>query len=147
MDFGERGVVVGVSGSAASMAALLWASGEARRRGTRLRVVQARQPNPVRAQYAGTVTPALGCGQEALSPAGAGGLAVMVRAALGDTARSDMSTEVIEGVPERALIEASDGADMLVLGSGGQSPVAHADPLIVDRPIGPVIRACLSHAR
>jgi nucleotide-binding universal stress UspA family protein len=146
MDLGERHVVVGVTGSAASVAALLWAAGEARRRGACLRVLQACQPNPVRAQYAGTGVATLGCGQESLSPA-ADRLDVVVRAALGDTTRSDMSTEVIDGAAERVLIEASDGADLLVLGSGGQSPVTYADPLIVDRPIGPVIRACLSHAR
>jgi nucleotide-binding universal stress UspA family protein len=45
------------------------------------------------------------------------------------------------------LAQASARADLLVLGSGSQSPVAHVDPQIVDRPTGPVIRACLSHAR
>ena len=56
-------------------------------------------------------------------------------------------TELVEGAAERVLADASADADLLVLGSGSQSPVAQVDPQIVDRPTGPVIRACLSHAR
>lgn len=147
MDLGERHLVVGLSGSAASTAALFWAAGEARRRGVGLRVVQARQANPVRAHYADVGTGVPECRQEPIPSAAASErLAVKVRAALGEAGTTDLSTEVVQGAPERLLISESDGADLLVLGSGGKSPVAQADPLIVDRPIGPVIRACLSHA-
>lgn len=137
-------ILVGVGGSGASLAALAWAAREARRRDARLRVIQARQPHPARALYAGT-----GSGQHALpsESAAADRLAADVRAALGDVADVDLVVEVIEGAAERALAEASADADLLVLGSGGRSPVAQVDPLIVDKPIGPVIRACLSHAR
>jgi len=65
----------------------------------------------------------------------------------GGAASPAVSTELVEGAPERVLADASADADLLVLGSGSQSPVAHVDPQIVDRPTGPVIRACLSHAR
>jgi nucleotide-binding universal stress UspA family protein len=136
-------VLVGVGGSGAATAALIWAAGEARRRGARLRVIQAWQARPWRALYAGT-------GGRAGPPsqaAAADRLAACVRAALGDGAGLDPVTEVIEGAPERVLAEASAGADLLVLGTCRQSPVAHIDPLIVDRPVGPVIRACLSRAR
>ena len=135
-------ILVGVGGSDASTAALIWAAGEARRRNARLAVVEAWQVYPARALYAAGRT-----GLRMLSrDAAADRLAARVRAILGDAAAA-VSTEVIEGAAERVLAEASAGADLLVLGSGSQSPVAHADPLIVDRPTGPVIRACIIHAR
>ncbi len=146
MDRSERQpvVMVGVGGSGAAVAALVWAAREADRREAALRIIQAWQPHPARALYAGTGRGRTG---QTSSEAAADGLATHVRAALGDTTRIDLVTEVIEGAPERVLAAASADADLLVLGAGKQSPVAHVDPLIVDRPVGPVIRACLSHAR
>jgi len=147
-------ILVGVGGSSASLAALAWAANEARRRDAKLRVVQAWQPRPARASYAGT-------GRAGSGGTGSGGtgtglameslaadrLAAHVCAVIGARADIDVVTDLIEGSPERVLAEASADADLLVLGSGNYAPVAQADPLIVDKPIGPVIRACLSHAR
>ncbi len=48
-------------------------------------------------------------------------------------------TEIIEGEPERALAQKSEGADLLVLGSASARGPA-------GRPLGPVIRTCLSRA-
>lgn len=136
-------ILVGVGGSDASIAALIWAAGEARRRHARLAVVEAWQVYPARALYAAGRT------ERGLPSrdAAADRLAARVRAVLGDAAAAAVTTDVVEGVAERVLAEASAGVDLLVLGSGSQSPVAHVDPQIVDRPTGPVIRACLSHAR
>ncbi len=135
-------ILVGVGGSDASIAALIWAAGEARRRNARLRVLEAWQVYPARALYAaGRVK------REPSSDTAAARLAARVRAVLGDAAGQAVTTELVEGAPERVLADASADADLLVLGSGSQSPVAHVDPQIVDRPTGPVIRACLSHAR
>lgn len=137
-------VAVGFGGSTASTAALMWAALEARRRGARLRVIHAWRPHPLHALYAadeGSGHPAPSCSQEADL------LAAQARSALGDMIMVHAVTEVVEGPPERVLVEASAQADLLVLGSGGQSPVAQADPRVVDRPVGPVVRACLSHAR
>jgi len=135
-------ILVGVGGSDASTAALIWAAGEARRRNARLRVMEAWQVYPARALYAA------GRSERGLPSrdAAADRLAARVRAVLGDAASTDVTTELVEGAAERVLAEASAGVDLLVLGSGSQSPVAQVDPLIVDRPTGPVIRACLSHA-
>jgi nucleotide-binding universal stress UspA family protein len=142
---GERQpvILVGVGGSDASIAALIWAAGEAGRRNARLRVIEAWQVYPARALYAA------GWSDRRLPSrdAAADRLAARVRAVLGDTASMAVTTELVEGTAERVLAEASASADLLVLGSGSQSPVAHIDPQIVDRPTGPVIRACLSHAR
>ncbi len=136
-------IVVGFGGSVASVAALAWAAGEASRRGAVLRVIHARQEHPARAPYAGPA------GQQPPEPepTAAQRLAAWVRTVTGDLPGADVVTEVVGGAPERALAEASDHADLLVLGAGQVSPVAQPDPLIVDRPVGPVIRACLSHAR
>ena len=136
-------ILVGVGGSDASTAALIWAAGEARRRKAKLRVIQAWQPHPARALYAarrgGRGLPS--------RDAAADLLAERVRAVLGDADGLDVTTDLLEGAAERVLADVSAGADLLVLGSGGQSPVAQVDPQIVDRPTGPVIRACLSHSR
>jgi nucleotide-binding universal stress UspA family protein len=135
-------ILVGVGGSDASIAALIWAAGEAHRRSARLRVLEAWQVYPARALYA-----AGRAGREPSRDAAADRLAARVRAVLGGAASPAVSTELIEGAPERVLADESADADLLVLGSGSQSPVTHVDPQIVDRPTGPVIRACLSHAR
>ncbi|HVB44037.1 MAG TPA: universal stress protein [Streptosporangiaceae bacterium] len=142
---GQRPVIlVGVGGSGASMAALAWAAREARRRDWGLRVMRAWRSHPARASYAGTGSPS----DEPTSEAAATErLAADVRAALGGNASPGLEIKVVEGAAARVLAEASADADLLVLGSGHQSPVAQPDPLIVDRPVGPVIRACLSHAR
>ena len=66
------------------------------------------------------------------------GLAAAVRAVLGSEPPDGMTTEVAQGMAERALVEQSLSADLLVLGS--------ASGLMTGRSIGPVIRACLSHA-
>jgi nucleotide-binding universal stress UspA family protein len=137
-------VGVGVGSSEAATAALIWADREARSRGARLRVIRAWQPQPLRALYA-----AAGHGRRPPQSwnAAASQLEALVHAAIGDLPRADVVTEVIEGPAERVLADASSQLDLLVLGSGRQSPVAQVDPLVVDRPVGPVVRACLSHAR
>ncbi len=135
-------ILVGVGGSDASIAALIWAAGEAHRRNARLRVLEAWQAYPARALYA-----AGRADREPSRDAAADRLAARVRTVLGDAVSPAATTELVEGAAERVLADASADADLLVLGSGSQSPVAHVDPQIVDRPTGPVIRACLSHAR
>ena len=138
---GQQSVIlVGIGGSAASATALGWAAAEARRRGAQLQVVRAWQPHPARALYAGTA----GLRSEL---AAAERLNHDVRSVLGEADGLDLVVQLIEGSAERILCEASADADLLVLGSGSQSPVAQADPQITDRPVGPVIRACLSRAR
>jgi nucleotide-binding universal stress UspA family protein len=126
-------VVVGVSGSRASAAALRWAADEARRRNARLHVVRSwdREFDAAYSPAADWLTPAQQC-------AAAGeGLAAAMRAAFGDVIPDGVATELAEGTAERTLVDLSADADLLVLGSA--TPAAG--------PVGPVIRACLSHAR
>jgi len=123
-------ILVGVSGSPASEAALRWAENEAEQRHGRLRIVLIWHPE-LRAFYAGP----------ARSPDGSDGrerarrhLSETIRAVLGPAVQPSTTVEVVEGIAERTLVAESAAADLLVLGSGpGMS-------------IGPVIRACLSLA-
>jgi nucleotide-binding universal stress UspA family protein len=127
-------IVAGVSGSPASARALRWAADEARRRRGRLKVVLAWRMQH-RAFYA--PTPAQ---QElaARQQRARDGLAATVRAVLGPELAAEVTTEVTEGNPERALVESSTGADLLVLGAASGQPAG--------RSLGPVVRTCLSRA-
>ena len=130
-------IVVGVSGSRASVAALRWAADEARRRHTRLSVVCAWDHSLRPAPYAEVG------GNHAASDAKAAvhsGLAAAIRVAFGPVAPACIDTELAEGVPERVLIDRSAIADLLVLGTAWSQDAGGLS-------VGPVIRACLSRAR
>jgi nucleotide-binding universal stress UspA family protein len=127
-------IVVGVSGSPASARALRWAVAEAGRLQGRLRVVLIWTIEP-RAYYAPAISAA---DYERRQRRAVSGLAAMVRTVAGSLPPHALTTYVAHGLPERALVEQSAGADLLVLGS--------ATGLGGPPSIGPVIRACLSHA-
>jgi nucleotide-binding universal stress UspA family protein len=128
-------IVVGISGSAASAGALRWAAGEAAREHGILRVVETWRTEP-RAFYAHPASgPQDAARQHQLAR---DDLATTVQAVLGSEDVSHVTTEVIEGVPERVLVDLSADADLLVVGS--------ASGLTEGRSIGPVIRGCLSRA-
>ena len=123
-------ILVGVSGSPASAAALRWAEDEAERRHGELKIVLIWQPER-RASYARP--PVLADGQAGPEQARRE-LADTVRAVLGQSPLHDATTVVVEGTAERELVAESAAADLLVLGSGSRLS------------IGPVVRTCLSHA-
>jgi len=133
----QQNIVVGVSGSPASRAALSWAADEARSRRASLRVVRVWDPARHAASYARVG--ALPTRDEERATA-CGGLAAAVQAEFGAVAPGNVIVELAEGVPERVLVDRSAGADLLVLGvttpawSSGRSP-------------GPVVRACLARSR
>jgi nucleotide-binding universal stress UspA family protein len=123
--------------SAASVAALRWAAGEARLRGATLHVVHAWEPAVRRASYA-----ILGD-----SPAGRQerrqaqeNLNAIMRATFGGDLPGGVTAEVAEGMAGRILADRSQGAGLLVLG-------AAAAVSLDGRPAGPVIRACMRSAR
>jgi nucleotide-binding universal stress UspA family protein len=127
-------IVAGVSGSPASARALRWAAEEAKRRRGRLKVVLAWRIQQ-RAFYAPAPAPQeLAARQQRASD----GLAATVRAVLGPELAGQVSTEVTEGNPERALVDSSAGADLLVLGAASGQPAEGS--------LGPVVRTCLSRA-
>lgn len=131
----QPAIVVGVSGSTASAAALRWAVDEARRRHATLRIVRCWETE-IHAPYApieGQLTRVRQ--RDAASKA----LAALVRTEFGTEAPAAVTAELAHGIAERTLVDWSAGADLLVLGSA--SP-----PTSAGRSIGPVIRACLSRA-
>ncbi len=128
-------IVVGVSGSSASVGALRWGADEAAREHGTLRVVRTWKSEP-RAFYAHPASgPQDAARQHQLA---CDALASTMTAVLGSEALSKVASEVIEGIAERVLVDQSAGADLLVLGS--------ASGLTAGRSIGPVIRGCLSRA-
>jgi nucleotide-binding universal stress UspA family protein len=137
MDDMQPSIVVGVSGSAASAAALRWAADEALRRHARLRVVRIWEAAEHRAPYATAEhTPSAQQRQAAAS----GGLQGALHEEFGSHTPEFVAAELAEGVPERVLVQRSAAADLLVLGS-----TTPASPL--GCAAGPVVRTCLSRAR
>jgi nucleotide-binding universal stress UspA family protein len=123
-------ILVGVSGSPASLSALRWAADEAERRECRLRIVLVWQ-HEIGASYAQRADrrDRTKCREHAWSV-----LAEAVRAELGAGPWRSTTVEAVEGRIEQALVAASEDAELLVLGSG------HASL------IGPVVRTCVTNA-
>lgn len=123
-------ILVGVSGSPASLAALRWAADEADRRDCRLRIVTIWQREQ-HASYAQLID-----GDQRPDPLERAWLVLTeaTRAVLGSGPWHNRTVEAVEGRIEHVLVSASQEADLLVLGSG---------PAAV---IGPVVRTCLTDA-
>lgn len=114
-------IVVGVDGSDNSIAALRWALAEAKLRQAALDVVTAFDRLPADARPAGALDPAYG-------EHDAGGLLREALAAAGvdEAARALVNQRAVEGKPVDALLEASEGADLLVVGSRGHGKLLGA---------------------
>ena len=113
-------VVVGIDDSEGARRALRWATDEARRRRARLDLVHAWHPSYV------TASPVVGM------PLGTAPEEDRARAVLDRVADADAGTRgsavaverlLVRGTPAHAVLEASRGADVLVLGSRGRSPL------------------------
>ncbi len=126
-------IVVGVSGSRASVAALRWAADEALRRHAMLKVICAWDSSLRPAPYADVSE---GCPDEEARAA----LHTAVGAAFGPAPPTGLDTELAEGTPERVLVSRSATADLLVLGTPRSQDAAGLS-------VGPVIRTCLIRAR
>jgi nucleotide-binding universal stress UspA family protein len=112
-------IVVGVDGSESSAHALRWAAEEARARGSGLEVIQAWEAN------IGVIPPASGSAEpfkrqanEILSEA--------VTSLPTDERPANIDSRAVHGKAAAALIDASAGADLLVVGSHGHGGVAGA---------------------
>jgi nucleotide-binding universal stress UspA family protein len=123
-------ILVGVSGSAASLSALRWAADEAERRECRLRVVLVWQRD-LGASYAQQADrrDTTRIREQAWSV-----LTEAVCAELGPGPWRSTTIQAVEGRAEQVLVAASEDAELLVLGSG-QAAL-----------IGPVVRTCLTNA-
>jgi nucleotide-binding universal stress UspA family protein len=131
-----RRIVVGVDGSAESVAALMWACREAAMREADVHAVLAVEAACHRvASYAGPrpVEPQASWG------AARDVLRLAVKHAAECYPGISVGAEVAEGLAARVLLDRSAGADMLVLGRTFHGTEHH-------RGAGPVIRACLRTA-
>jgi nucleotide-binding universal stress UspA family protein len=130
-----RRVVVGVSGSKASLAALVTAAQEAKLRDAVLHVVSVEEPPPPRAPYAPL--------QETENTSKADDEFVAGNAA-SMTPEVAVTYQRLHGPAPRVLQQAAQGAELLVIGRTDYGDVLgrtnHADL------IGPTARACVAHA-
>jgi nucleotide-binding universal stress UspA family protein len=133
-------IVVGVDGSEASLEALRWAFRQAELTRARLEIVTAWEPAPA-APYGWSM--AVPAGPIDYDPVAVATkvAADAVSLALGDTSQATVETEtrVIEGHPAPTLVETSQGADLLVVGSSGHGA-------FVGMLLGSVSAHCARHA-
>ena len=115
-------VVVGSDGSPGSIRALAWAGNEAREHGAKLHVVTA---------YTVPAPPlAVGYGappwreEDEWREDAAAILHQTLREALGEDPGVEIAAEVVAGSPAKALIDASEQADLLVVGTRGHGGFA-----------------------
>ncbi|HET9070805.1 MAG TPA: universal stress protein [Acidimicrobiales bacterium] len=112
-------IVVGIDGSEASRAALQWAAGQARLTGARLQVVAAWQfPT-----YAYTALAPLPSTLD-LRTTTEETLRDVIADVLGRSADLDLTHLTKEGDPAHVLLEAAEGADLVVVGSRGHGAFA-----------------------
>lgn len=110
----ERVVVVGVDGSKPSSGALAWAANEARLRGASLKVVRAWHV-PAFA-YGPYVTPPP---PEDFNKNASSELDEQIKTVLGEDPGLPVSSVVGEGPAAEVIVAASEGAEMVVVGSRG----------------------------
>ena len=115
-------IVVGVDHSESAKAALRFALEEARLRGARLRVVYAWQFGPF--GYIGTLGlegsyPAVGADLSDLHNAAESALDATVCEVISDSGGVEVEQRVVEGRPGAVLVEESQSADLVVVGSRG----------------------------
>lgn len=128
-------IVVGVDGSAAGTAALQWAAHQAKLTNARLRVVMAWQTSGSETWPAAPVpAPA---GDQALQSRLT--LRRLVAHVLGDPPPVQIITQAIQGSPAPVLLDAAQGASLLVLGDRGTGGFAGLR-------LGSVGLHCVTHA-
>jgi nucleotide-binding universal stress UspA family protein len=130
-------IVVGVDGSAGSRDALRWAFAEAKLRGASLEVVIVWQ-YPITASlptFGAMITP-----QDFATDARKELLAIIAAEGISADAPIPVSTLVAEGNAARALLDASDAAELLVVGSRGHGGFTGVL-------VGSVSQQCVNHAK
>lgn len=137
---GAGTVVVGVDGSPGSRTALEYALEEAARRGARLRAVSAAQlPDYWAMAYGLAAPPPISDIVDGFRGAAQAQVDEVVAAHPGLASRVPVSVEARAGAPADVLLEAADGADVLVLGHRGRGAVRSAV-------LGSVGLRCVLHA-
>jgi nucleotide-binding universal stress UspA family protein len=126
-------IVVGVDGSAESVQALRWAARQAELTGAELQVISAWE-YPAFYGWA-PATP----GQTDFAELSAKAQDDALSTVFGTSRPDWVHTQVVEGPPARALVDASAAADLLVVGSRGYGGLA-------DAVLGSVSTYCAHHA-
>ncbi len=121
-DGGTGGVVVAYDGSEGARAALTWAAREAASRGSRLRVLYAADIDDVHFISHGSLAGEAREKGERFTREGA----ELAQEAAGPDAGLVVDGEVHLTSPTAALVEASHGAEVVVVGNRGRGPVAGA---------------------
>ncbi|MDQ1530280.1 MAG: hypothetical protein QOE37_385 [Microbacteriaceae bacterium] len=132
-DMTVAAVVVAVSPTSGSPAALRWGAAEAARRQSPLVAISAWRP-PRAPISTGTRPPLVSADADASLEDAKAQLKAHVRATLGEDA--DVQTEVVHGSTFRVLLQASETADLLVLDA----------PRRMEFPEGPLLAYRLVHA-
>ena len=117
-------IVVGVDHSDGAKAALRFALEEATLRHTTLRVVHAWQYAYIGATGLEGSYPALGGDIKELRDTAARDLDATLREAIPETGTVEVERRVVEDRPAAALVDESQGADMVVVGSRGHGGFA-----------------------
>jgi nucleotide-binding universal stress UspA family protein len=130
-------VVVGIDGSEPSRRALVFGCEEAARRGTGVVALHA-WTKPWHAALRPLEAPA-GVDRSFLQPKAAALLADSVAAAARDFPNLQLTERLVNDQPGDAILEASRGADLLVVGCGGSRG-------LVGRLLGSVSRQAIHHA-
>jgi len=125
-------IVVGVDGSQSGLRALRWADAEAKAKGAELEIVVAWEHQQVGFGFTGTTSDDFE--REVRSRA-----AGQVTEALGRAPNVPYSIAVHLGRPAHVLVEAAQGADLLVVGSNGHSA-------LTEMLLGSVSEYCVHHA-
>jgi nucleotide-binding universal stress UspA family protein len=139
-------LVVGVDGSPGSLVALRFALAEARLRGSRLVAIHAwvlpvaEAVHPFLLEVPAGAGPPLPELQEALTAAATERLEAALAEVADDPVGVEVERRVVEGSPAATLVEASEGADLLVVGSRGHGGFRS---LL----LGSVSQQCAHHAR
>jgi nucleotide-binding universal stress UspA family protein len=132
-------IVVGVDHSAGAKAALRFALEEAKLRGATLRVVHAWQYGYIGATGLEGVYPALGGDIKEFRDGAETALEETLREAIPETDTVEIERRLVEGRPAAVLIDESQGAELLVVGSRGHGGFAG---LL----LGSVSQQCAHHA-
>ncbi|WP_430297105.1 universal stress protein [Sinomonas sp. B1-1] len=132
---GRRGIVVGVDGSSLSIEALRWAARMEPTVGGPITAVSAWHVPTSGAAFAGY--PGIDWNPEQDA---AGVLDAALGEAFGPTRPEGLIAKAIEGRPSQVLVEESDDAGMLVVGSRGLGG-------LMGTLLGSVSRACAEHAK
>ncbi|MDA1362614.1 universal stress protein [Glycomyces luteolus] len=127
-------IVVGVDGSGPSIKALEWAVEQARRTGAKVEAVQAWEV-PTMYGSGMMVLP----GGEEFDKSARQSLESAISHALGGRMDVEVEHHTVGGHPAKTLIDMSDGADLLVVGSRGHGG-------FVGSLIGSVSHYCVNHA-